>query len=146
MDDDALRIALYGHETGGGFPTHIKSIGAFQSWEVETKRDFTDGELTKGQWRKEGNHNYTFIVTFSQDGTLSEYNMYNPSHRNEGTWELCTPFNHRHYIRITIMQHEDGTPFTYRMFLMANTTKDYHSAVETRNESIHAYFKLFHKL
>ncbi len=99
---------------------------------LATKRNFSPDEIASQQWMKTCSAGYITELTFSPDGLLNEYTLFNRQ-RATGRWELVDGV-----IEMVINKGEDQ----YRCAVFANRTVNIHSAIEYKNGELHSYLKL----
>ena len=147
MDEDSRLIALFAYETHGGkdallwknpwFFSHPGGQGgkeldeAFSKWK-QTKRPFTEEEVTQGEWSKIGDHGYSFKVRFLPGGKYIERDI-TREESWEGTWKLVGVA-----LRMNVGEYE--------LDVIANKKGNTHSGVEVADGKALVYFKMIHEV
>lgn len=147
--------SLFGYETDGGRRSILWNTPMYFSeptgqggkqldeslaaW-LRTKRPLTRGEILAGLWKKIGDHGYTFVMLFQEDGRFVEHNIATKQTVVHGTWELENGGN----ITTHVEQREQGNLVIYECDIVANRSGMMYSGIETRNGGSNAYFRVFH--
>lgn len=103
---------------------------AYDEWR-RSKRKFTEDEIVKGEWIKEGDHGHSFRVVFYQGGQLKESALADSSDSWEGSWSLESG----------VLRTRVGP---YELDIFANREGNVHSGIEVKHDRPTAYFRLTH--
>jgi hypothetical protein len=151
LSSDLFRAyCLFGYETDGGRESALwdnpyrfhELLGQrghdfhnrYDSW-LQTKRNFSDGEVKNGRWVKIGDHGHQFHIKFLNDGIIHERHFFgfNESDYWEGTWKLIDGtlrlnFSSDRLYELDIVASRDGI----------------HAGVEDADGQRNAYYRLIH--
>lgn len=138
--------SLFGYETDGGkesvlwdAPEKFQQLAKernenltanYRNW-IDSKRQFTVDEITKGTWIKVGDHGYPNQVIFNKDGTLVERPLFSFDENEwwDGSWRLIDGA-----LRMNIG--------IYELDIVASQNA-LHSGVEDADGNRNAYFRVF---
>ncbi|WP_087018377.1 hypothetical protein [Thaumasiovibrio subtropicus] len=132
-----IHLQLFLRETGDqrlvdltDIPNALASTPAFNAW-LKTKRAMTTEDVANTLWIKTCTAGYITELHFHPNGTLDEFRLFDRFH-TEGHWQLADGLLH-----VTIFKGENR----YTHCVVANKTSNIHSAIEYKNDQLHAYLK-----
>ncbi|OAN11030.1 hypothetical protein A3K86_18820 [Photobacterium jeanii] len=108
-----------------------QEMAEFHLW-LENKRDFTPADTQCRHWLKTCSAGHVTELVFHSDGTVDEFTLFRRQHA-QGVWRLEDGVIH---IALTANDHD------YRYSVIANRQVNIHSAIEYKNNQLHAYLKL----
>ncbi|MDO6498270.1 hypothetical protein [Photobacterium sanguinicancri] len=103
----------------------------FHLW-LESKRDFSIADTECRHWIKTCSAGHVTELQLHPNGTLDEFTLFRRE-QAKGVWCIEDGVIH---VELHTAQH------VYRYSIYANRTANIHSAVEYRDDSLHAYLKL----
>lgn len=104
---------------------------AFIEW-AKTKRDLEHNDVATTHWIKTCTEGYITEVIFHKEGTLNEYRLFD-RFPTQGFWYLTDGI-----LKVEISKNEN----TYCFSVVGNAELNIHSAVEYKNNQLHAFLKL----
>lgn len=108
-----------------------KEQDELQVW-LSGKRDFSLSELTQQHWIKTCTAGYTTELLLHPNGSLEEFTLFRRQ-KTTGEWRLVNGM-----LELTIYKDENR----YTSTVVANQDSSIHSAIEYKNDQLHAYLKL----
>lgn len=134
MQTEKILAQLYCRERGKLVP-QSKAIVTdeidYQHW-LSGKRAFTISDVADSHWIKTCTEGYVTEVVFHSGGLLNEYRLFD-RFKTTGSWQLVDGLLH-----VEITKGDN----TYRFAVVGNAEVNIHSAVEHKNDDLHAYLKL----
>ncbi|MGR5285269.1 hypothetical protein ACP3V5_08120 [Vibrio maritimus] len=103
----------------------------FQEWQ-NSKRELVPLDVADTHWIKTCTKGYITEVVFQGDGTLNEYRLFD-RFETRGTWFLADGILH-----VKIVKGNNR----YSFGVVGNADVNIHSAIEHKNDELHAYLKL----
>ncbi|MBC7004689.1 hypothetical protein BIZ37_19180 [Photobacterium sp. BZF1] len=108
-----------------------KEQDELQAW-LTGKRDFSRAELTQQHWIKTCTAGYTTELVLHPNGSLDEFTLFRRQ-KTIGEWQLVNGM-------LELVIYKDDNRYTSTV--VANQGSSIHSAIEYKNEQLHAYLKL----
>ncbi|AJR06275.1 hypothetical protein C9J03_13775 [Photobacterium gaetbulicola] len=108
-----------------------KEQDALQVW-LAGKRDFALEELTQQHWIKTCSAGHTTELVLYPNGCLEEFTLFRRQ-KTAGEWQLINGM-------LVLSIYKDDNRYTSTV--IANLGSSIHSAIEYKNDQLHAYLKL----
>lgn len=108
-----------------------KEQDELQVW-LTGKRDFSRAELTQQHWIKTCTAGYSTELLLHPNGSLEEFTLFRRQ-KTTGEWQLVNGM-------LELVIYKDGN--RYNSTVVANHGSSIHSAIEYKNDQLHAYLKL----
>jgi hypothetical protein len=103
----------------------------YQTWH-SSKRRLTESDVIDGHWVKSCPAGYITELTFNPNGEVNEYRLFDRFH-TQGTWRLDNGL-----LCVSIAKGDNRYTFN----VVGNASINIHSAIERKNNKLHAYLKL----
>ncbi len=138
MNTDALITQLFLYEESGNLvpldslpKLNDTGIVRFNNW-IDSKRTFLPEEITSQHWIKSCSKGYITELIFHDNGSLDEYTLFERL-KTTGRWVLNDGI-----LELEIRKDDN----VYKSSVIAHWEAPMHSAVEYKNDELHAYLKL----